>query len=106
MFKNLNSKDFAAKKDLSPEGVLLDVRTPEEWVEGIIPEAVTINIMAPDFPAQVAKLDKSKHYFVYCRSGARSANACSFMARQGFTTLHNLEGGIMKWQGEIVPHNS
>jgi rhodanese-related sulfurtransferase len=106
MFKNLKSNDFAAEKEAKSNSVLIDVRTPEEWSEGIIPGALLMNIMDADFPNRINEMDKDKHYFIYCRSGARSANACGYMARQGFSNLHNLDGGIMKWTGTTVAPKS
>jgi rhodanese-related sulfurtransferase len=47
-------------------------------------------------------LDKSKNYYVYCRSGARSEQACHLMSQMGFENTFNLLGGIMQWQGEVV----
>ena len=47
-------------------------------------------------------LDKSKNYYVYCRSGARSANACAIMNELGFENAYNLLGGIIEWDGDIV----
>ena len=44
-------------------------------------------------------LDPSKVYFVYCRSGARSARACQIMGQMGFATTFNLLGGILEWEG-------
>lgn len=77
--------------------VILDVRTPEEEVEGMVPGSVLINVMDPSFPTKVEELDKSKAYLVYCRSGGRSATACKHMANTGFDKLYNLEGGIKAW---------
>ena len=45
------------------------------------------------------QLDKSKAYFVYCRSGARSARACAVMEQSGFPVTFNLLGGIIAWEG-------
>ena len=51
------------------------------------------------FMSQVAALDKAKPYFIYCRSGARSGQACALMSNQGFE-VYNLAGGIMGWSGQ------
>jgi phage shock protein E len=73
--------------------VILDVRTPEEWKDGRIPGAVHINWRDRDFNEQVAKLDKSKKYLVYCLKGVRSQAAAERMATLGFTKLYNFTGG-------------
>lgn len=59
----------------SGNGTILDVRTPKEWTEGTIGDAVKINYYADDFAKKVDQLDKSKPVFVYCKKGGRSAGA-------------------------------
>lgn len=85
------------------DAVILDVRTPAEWNEGIIPGATNIDIYQGDaFMEALEQLDKSKTYYVYCRSGARSGNACNVMSQMGFEKAYNLSGGIMGWTGPVV----
>jgi rhodanese-related sulfurtransferase len=82
---------------------ILDVRTPDEYEEGHIPNAKNIDIYkGQGFLDEVNELDKSKEYYVYCRSGARSAQACALMQQQGFENTYNLQGGIMEWEGEVI----
>ncbi len=99
--KNLTQEDW--KKGIS-EGdkiEILDVRTPDEFQDGYIPGAHNIDIYkGQEFLDEVNNLDKSKEYYVYCRSGARSAQACALMEQQGFENTYNLLGGIMEWKGE------
>jgi rhodanese-related sulfurtransferase len=99
--KNLEQEDYRKnlKKDNS---VLIDVRTPEEWNEGIIEGAKLINIMDPGFQDQIKKLEKNKNYYIYCRSGSRSARACQILESHGFSNTFNLVGGINNWKGEQV----
>jgi len=86
--------------------VILDVRTPNEWAEGIIKNAILINILEPQsFMGEIEKLDKSKNYYVYCRSGARSRQACQVMNSIGINEANNLSGGILEWTGKTVPPN-
>jgi rhodanese-related sulfurtransferase len=49
----------------------------------------------------ISSLDKTQSYFVYCRSGARSAQACQILKQQGIENCYNLLGGILEWKGEI-----
>ncbi|MFN3530855.1 MAG: rhodanese-like domain-containing protein [Bacteroidia bacterium] len=82
--------------------VILDVRTPGEFRSGYIPGAVNIDVYDPEFKAKIAKLDKSKKYLVYCRSGARSTNAGQQLLGLGFTEVVNLQGGMMAWRGPVT----
>jgi rhodanese-related sulfurtransferase len=91
-FENLSGRDFK-EAQLKSESVLLDVRTAGEFASGTIKGAKNIDMMSPLFKEAVSTLDKNKEYFVFCRSGNRSAQACSIMARQGFK-VRNLDGGI------------
>lgn len=78
---------------------ILDVRTDEETENGIIDHAHIIDIYkGPDFITEVQKLDKEKNYYVYCRSGGRSAQACALMEQLGFKTTYNLLGGYTAWE--------
>lgn len=101
-FKNIQPADVAkiAKEE---SAVIIDVRTPGEISEGVIEGAtVFIDYNGGNFESEIAKLDKSKSYIVYCRSGARSARASEAMVNSGFQHIYNLEGGIMGWPGNVV----
>jgi len=95
-YQNIDVATF--KKLMSGSNVvLLDVRTPGEIAQGKIAGAMELNFNSPDFAQQTAKLDKSKTYLVYCRSGNRSGQACNIMQQQGFGKLYNLQGGMIAW---------
>ena len=94
--QNLEVNDFKNGFKTDENSVIIDVRTPEEEAEGLIPNSINLNIMDQNFPTKVLDLDKSKTYYVYCRSGARSANACQFMEKNGLKS-YNLIGGIQAW---------
>jgi rhodanese-related sulfurtransferase len=74
--------------------VIVDVRTPEEFAAGHLPNAVNINVEAKDFDTQIASLDKAVTYGVYCRSGNRSGVASEKMANAGFTSIINSTAGL------------
>ena len=73
--------------------VVIDVRTPAEYAAGHIAGAQNIDVEAADFGAKIASLDKKAAYFVYCRSGRRSAIAADQMAAAGFTDI--VDAGAM-----------
>jgi phage shock protein E len=77
--------------------VILDVRTPQEVEQGKIDQSIHLNIFDPGFEAELDKLDKSKTYLVYCKSGGRSAKAVALMESKEFVAVHNLKGGITAW---------
>lgn len=74
--------------------VVVDVRTPEEFAAGHLPNAVNVNVEDPTFDRHISSLDKSATYAVYCRSGRRSAIATDAMVAAGFTSVFNLNGGL------------
>jgi rhodanese-related sulfurtransferase len=94
--KNISVAEFKKGIHEDKNAVIVDVRTPEEEAEGMIENAININLMEPSFPAKVLDLDKSKNYYVFCRSGGRSGTACQFMEQNGLTA-YNLTGGIQAW---------
>jgi len=94
--KNIDAPTFDELSE-KENTIILDVRAPEEEVEGVIEGAKQINIMAPDFADKIKALNTDKTYLVFCRSGGRSSTACGFMAKNGFDKLYNLEGGINAW---------
>ena len=91
------------KKMTQPEVQLVDVRTPEEFSEGHLENAINIDVTADDFDAKVASLDKEKPVMVYCKSGGRSARASARLKELGFKTITDLEGGITNWNSENKP---
>ena len=100
---NLQQKDWITQLEQDTNAIILDVRTEGECNEGIIPQAINIDIhKGQGFIYQIDELDKSKNYYVYCRSGARSEQACHLMNQMGFQNTFNLLGGILQWQGEVV----
>ncbi|MDD2820522.1 MAG: rhodanese-like domain-containing protein [Flavobacterium sp.] len=100
---NLSQEDWISQFEADENAVILDVRTEAEYNDGIILNAINIDIhKGQEFIAELEALDKSKNYYVYCRSGARSAKACEIMNELGFETAYNLLGGILDWDGEVV----
>ena len=100
--KDLTREEFKEQVKNDPDAVILDVRTQEEVDEGIIPNAKNLDIYkGQEFVDELEKLDKSKNYYVYCRSGKRSVQAATLMDSLGFNKTYNLLGGFSEWDGEV-----
>jgi rhodanese-related sulfurtransferase len=99
---DLGSQEFASKV-AEPGVIVLDVRTAAEFAEGHLENAINIDVEGGQFDAGIAQLDKTKTYAVYCRSGRRSGNAVEKMSSAGFTSLFNLNAGIIDWQNQGFP---
>ena len=80
------------------EGVLLDVRTPEEYKEGHIPGSKNIPLRSLYERTPVAQLQTP--VFVYCHSGARSRQAVILLQKMGYTNVKNI-GGIASYTGKV-----
>jgi rhodanese-related sulfurtransferase len=93
---NLAVNEFA-QKIADPTVVILDVRTPAEFASGHITGAVNVDFESGSFEQDIQALDKTKTYAVYCRSGNRSGQATSIMAKNGFSSVFNLNGGVIDW---------
>lgn len=74
-------------------GVMVDVREPREWAQGVLPGSERISLGA--FPFQMNTLDKDTPVLVVCRSGARSERAAQLLAQAGFQRVANLAGGLV-----------
>ena len=100
-YRQINMNEAIAMMAEEADYVILDVRTPEEFAVGHIPDA--INIPNEDIgTAQIPELpDKAQVIFVYCRSGNRSKQASEKLAALGYTNIVEF-GGINSWPGEIV----
>jgi rhodanese-related sulfurtransferase len=96
-FKEIAAADYE-KRRAKGKPVVLDVRSPEEFARGHIPGAVNIDINAPDFAAKTAQFDKKQTILVNCHAGSRGAIASAELARLGFKTVCNLDGGLQAWE--------
>jgi rhodanese-related sulfurtransferase len=90
----VSAATFKDKLLATPNAVVIDVRTPDEFASGHIPQAINIDVRDPQFATALQKLDKNVPYFVYCHSGNRSAVAVTAMKQVGITHITELQGGI------------
>lgn len=99
----LNPADFEQKSiDLTDEQ-LVDVRTPQEFAEGKLKNAINIDYNGAAFKeVSLAKLATNKPVMVYCYAGTRSKEAADFLRAKGYK-VYELSGGIQKWKKEEKP---
>ncbi len=96
--KNLNekeAKELLEKEKDNEDFIILDVRTKGEFEQQKIEGAINIDLYKTNFVDQINKLNKTKTYLIYCRSGARSNSAIKIMQEQEFEKIYHLKNGIM-----------
>ncbi len=80
---------------------LLDVREPNEWEIGHLPDAMRISVN--ELQGRLNELDTAREMVVYCRSGVRSGRAVDMLRQAGFRKVKNMTGGILRWADEVDP---
>ncbi|KAF4572700.1 hypothetical protein EYR40_004220 [Pleurotus pulmonarius] len=92
----------------TPDAYIIDVREPDEVIQGSIPSAVnlplsvlgnSLHLSAAAFQEKhgFTKPKRDQEIVFYCRSGKRSASACDIAKRNGYTNLYNYEGSWLDW---------
>lgn len=76
---------------------IVDVRTPKEWEEGVLENAILIDYFDDDFSKNLAKLNKDLPVLVYCRSGGRSTKAAKELIDLGYDPVFNMIEGASLW---------
>jgi rhodanese-related sulfurtransferase len=79
---------------------IIDVRTPKEFNQGHIENAININFKSSNFIKSISKLNKDASFLIYCKSGNRSGKAAKIMDSIGFSKIYDLKGGYMNWNIE------
>jgi len=101
-FVNMKASEAAKILKNNPEAVVLDIRTPKEYAEGHIPDAINIDYKADSFQSELEKLDRDTTYLMHCRSGRRSANSLEIFEKLGFRHVIHMDDGILGWQEDLV----
>lgn len=94
-YQDLSPDDFREMLINGWDGLLLDVRTPEEYEARNIEGSKLIPLQ--ELPERLQEIPKDLPIVIHCKSGMRSANACVFLSQKGYTQLSNLAGGIEAW---------
>lgn len=80
----------------NPAVFMLDVREPDEYDAGHIP-GITL-IPTGEIADRLSEIPTDQTVIVTCRSGNRSAQVTDFLRDMGYTSVHNMEGGILAWE--------
>lgn len=100
-YKTISVSDASAMIQSSPNLLVVDVRTPQEYAQGHLKGA--INIPLSDLPLRIGGLDPNKPILVYCQTGYRSAQASAVLVKAGFTQVYNMDGGMTAWINSGYP---
>jgi rhodanese-related sulfurtransferase len=98
---NINLIDKATFVISTKEGtpLIIDVRTPQEYAQGHIANALNIDYLKQDsFVQKFAGFNKTQPVYLYCGSGNRSGKAAKQLAALGFESIYDLKGGYAAWQ--------
>jgi len=93
--KEIDAPALKARLDAGEDIALIDIRSDAEVAQGILPDSEHLAMHL--IPLRMQDLPKDKDVVLYCRSGARSYHACSYLAQQGINNVINLRGGIIAW---------
>lgn len=99
----INRHSVPQSKDTSSDRrclMILDVRTAQEYRSGHLSGSINLDFRSASFADELARLDRSKPYLVYCRTGVRSARTAALMKSLGFREIYDMAGGIAGWQRE------
>jgi rhodanese-related sulfurtransferase len=103
MFQTIDAVELKRLIESGEAPRVVDVRTAPEVSRGTISGAMHIELST--LPARLSDLDSDATVVVVCQSGARSAQACAYLAERGFARACNLGGGIAGWVRAGLPLN-
>ena len=103
MFQTIDVAELRRLQESGQAPQVVDVRTAAEVSRGTIGGALHIELST--LPARLSELDSDAPVVVFCQSGARSAQACAYLAERGFRRAFNLGGGLAGWVRAGLPLN-
>jgi rhodanese-related sulfurtransferase len=101
VINEIDSESLHARIAGGKDVLLVDIRTPAEVAQGAIPDAMRLPMHL--IPMKLNELPKDRDVVLYCRSGARSYQACAYLMQQGYDRVLNLRGGIIAWARHGYP---
>ncbi|MCK5716223.1 MAG: sulfurtransferase [Thiomargarita sp.] len=101
LIKEIDSQELAGWLEEEPPPILIDVRTRPEMIQASIPSGKPLPLKI--LPVCANDIPKDQKVVFYCRTGARSAQACMYMTQKGYDNVYNLHGGIIHWARYGLP---
>ena len=101
MVNEIDSESLSQRLADANDVLLVDIRTPAEIAQGMIPDALQLPMHL--IPLRMDEIPKDRDVVIYCRSGARSYQACGYLMQQGYGRVLNLRGGIIAWARHGLP---
>ena len=98
LVREIASTELKARIDAGEPVEILDIRGDAELMQGILPKSQHLPMHL--IPLKMADLPRDRDVILYCRSGARSYQACAYLAQQGVNNVVNLRGGIIDWASQ------
>lgn len=95
--KEIEAPQLAEMLGQNTDIQIVDIRQPAEVASGTVPGAEVMPMHT--IPLRIQEIKQDKPVVLVCRSGARSSQACMFLAQNGFENIYNLRGGMMGWAG-------
>lgn len=105
MIREVTVADLKARRDRGERPLVIDVREDWELQLARIPDVV--HVPMNQIPARLGEFDRNAETIVLCHAGGRSLRVAEYLAKQGFTNVANLSGGIAAWSDIVdatVPH--
>ena len=98
-----DASDLIVKHKNNADFIILDVRTPREFKSGHIEKAILLDYYSKTYTDELKRLDKTKTYLMYCRSGNRSGKTLDLIKNMGFSRVYNMDKGIKGWRSKGFP---
>ena len=97
------ASDLIAKHKNNADFIILDVRTPREFKSGHIEKAILLDYYSKMYTEELKRLDKTKIYLIYCRTGNRTGKTLNLIRNMGFSCVYNIDKGIKGWRSKGFP---
>jgi rhodanese-related sulfurtransferase len=100
----LTPSQYQTAINKSDKVIIIDVRTPDEYKEGHLKNAINVDYYNNQFSVIMSTYPKDANIYLYCRSGNRSGKAASILKDLGYTNVFDMAGGFTAWTEQNLPY--